>query len=78
MVLATMHGNNLDSWHIFGTLESRTYKRADCCPYAGLFSFNYCRVAIFPRKFANFDIGVEPELQKINFFLVQEIYFVIV
>ena len=31
------HGIDLDSWYRIGTPESHTYKRAECCPYAGFF-----------------------------------------
>ena len=31
------HGFKSDSWYIIGTPESDTYKRAECCPFAGFF-----------------------------------------
>ena len=36
MVSATIHGIDLDSWYSISTLKSHTYKRAECCPNAGL------------------------------------------
>ena len=31
------HGIDLNWWYSIHTSESHTYKRAECCPYAGLF-----------------------------------------
>ena len=31
------HGIDLDPWHNIGPPESHTYKRAECCQYAGFF-----------------------------------------
>ena len=31
------HGVDLDSWYRINTPESHTYKKAECCPYAGVF-----------------------------------------
>ena len=31
------HGIELNSWYSIGTPESYTYKRAECCPYEGIF-----------------------------------------
>ena len=35
-------GIDLDSWYSIGNLESHTYERAECCPYAGFFCMAYC------------------------------------
>ena len=37
----SMSGIDLDSWYSISTLESHTYKRAECCPYAGFFGFDF-------------------------------------
>ena len=38
MLLARTHGIEMDSW--YGS-ESHMYKRAECCPYAGLLLFYF-------------------------------------
>ena len=35
MVLTKNHGIDSDLWYSIGTPESHTYKRAECCPFAG-------------------------------------------
>ena len=35
------NGIDLDSWYRIGTPESHTYKRAECCRYAGSFTDAY-------------------------------------
>ena len=35
MVLTMIHVIYLNSWYRIGTIESHTYERAECCPYAG-------------------------------------------
>ena len=32
--LTTTHGKDLASLYSIGTLESHTYEKAECCPYA--------------------------------------------
>ena len=43
MVLTTP---NLESWYRIGTPESHIYDRAECYPYAGLFSLGYIHAQI--------------------------------
>ena len=38
------HCRDLDSWYSIGTLESDTYKRVGCCPYADFF---LCTLRLF-------------------------------
>ena len=35
--IANTNGIDLNSWYKIGTPESHTYKKAECCPYAGSF-----------------------------------------
>ena len=78
MVLTTTHCIHLDSWYSTGTLESHTYKRAECCPYTKCVHYKphyhpqghvspWCKEHCNPRNV--------PELNSVNTVICEQVKF---